>query len=58
MITPLPPYPATLVKTQGTRTIVVADLHLGWEMALSHEGIHVPTQTPKLLRKILDIVVS
>ena len=58
MITPLPPYPATLVKTQGTRTIVVADLHLGWEMALSHEGIHVPTQTPKLLRKILDIIVS
>jgi len=58
MITPLPPYPAALVKTQGTRTIVVADLHLGWEMALSHRGIHVPTQTPKLLRKILDIVVS
>jgi len=58
MITPLPPYPAALVKTQGTRTIVVADLHLGWEMALSHRGIHVPTQTPKLLRKILDIIVS
>lgn len=58
MITPLPPYPAALVKSQGTRTIVVGDLHLGWEMALSHKGIHVPTQTPKLLRKMVDIIIA
>jgi putative SbcD/Mre11-related phosphoesterase len=58
MITPLPPYPAALVKTQETRVIVVADLHIGWEMALARKGIHVPTQTPKLLRKLTDLLLA
>jgi len=52
MITPLTPHPAALVKTKDTRVLVVADLHIGWEIALSEKGIHVPTQTPKLLQKI------
>jgi len=56
MITPLWPYPAALVKAQGKRVIIIADLHIGWEMALSEKGIHVPTQTPKLLRKLKTIV--
>jgi putative SbcD/Mre11-related phosphoesterase len=56
MITPLPPYPAAIVKTQDTRVIVVADLHIGWEMALSREGIHVPSQTSKLTKKLTDIL--
>jgi len=56
MITPLLPHPAALVKTQKTRTIVIADLHIGWEMALSEKGIHVPTQTPKLLQKLKNII--
>jgi hypothetical protein len=58
MITPLPPYPAALVKTQKTRAIVVADLHIGWEIALWNEGIHVPTQTPKLLKKLADLITA
>jgi hypothetical protein len=36
--------------------MVIADLHIGWEMALSEKGIHVPTQTPKLLAKLMSIV--
>jgi putative SbcD/Mre11-related phosphoesterase len=56
MITPLWPYPAALVKVQGKRVMIIADLHIGWEMALSEKGIHVPTQTPKLLRKLKTIV--
>jgi len=56
MITPLLPHPAALVKTQKTRTMVIADLHIGWEMALSEKGIHVPTQTPKLLQKLKNII--
>jgi len=56
MITPLWPYPAALVKAQGKRMMIIADLHIGWEMALSEKGIHVPTQTPKLLRKLKTIV--
>ena len=56
MIAPLPPYAAALVKTHGIRTIAIADLHIGWEMALSKEGIHVPTQTPKLLKKLEELL--
>jgi len=58
MITPLPPYPAALLRMGNERTIAVADLHIGWEMALSDEGIHVPTQTPKLLKKLLDLLFT
>ena len=56
MITLLSPYPAALAKSRGLRTVVVADLHIGWEVALSQEGIHVPSQTPKLLKKLVDVV--
>lgn len=56
MITPLPPYPAALLRVANERTMVIADLHIGWEIALSKEGIHVPTQTPKLLKKLLDLL--
>jgi putative SbcD/Mre11-related phosphoesterase len=56
MITPLPPYPAALLKARSTRLIAIADLHIGWEMSLSSEGIHVPTQTPKLLKRLTELL--
>jgi len=56
MITPLTPHPAALVKEGKTRTLVVADLHIGWEIALSEKGIHVPTQTPKILQKLKSLL--
>ncbi len=56
MITPLPPSSAALVKTQKARAMVIADLHIGWEMSLSERGIHVPTQTPKLLSKLASLI--
>jgi putative SbcD/Mre11-related phosphoesterase len=56
MITPLWPYPAALIQTRQRRTIVVADLHIGWEMAMSGKGIHVPSQTPKLLAKLKELI--
>jgi putative SbcD/Mre11-related phosphoesterase len=56
MITPLPPHPAALIKTKKSRTLVIADLHIGWEIALSEKGIHVPTQTPRLLNRLKDII--
>ncbi len=56
MITPLPPHPAALVKTQKTRIMVIADLHIGWEMSLSKKGMHVPTQMPKLLEKLTNLI--
>jgi len=56
MITPLIPHPAALIKTEKTRTMVIADLHIGWEMALSERGIYVPTQMPKLLAKLTTLI--
>jgi putative SbcD/Mre11-related phosphoesterase len=35
---------------------VIADLHVGWEIALAQGGIHVPSQTPKILSKLLQII--
>lgn len=56
MITPLTPYPAALIKAKKTRTLVIADLHVGWEIALSQKGIYVPTQMPRLLRRLERII--
>ena len=58
MITPLIPHPAALIKTRKTTTLVIADLHIGWEIALSQKGIHVPTQTPKLLQKLKNLIFT
>jgi hypothetical protein len=35
---------------------VIADLHIGWEVALSQQGIHIPSQTSKLVRKLEEVV--
>ncbi len=56
MLTPLFPYPAALVETPKSRIMAIADLHIGWEMALSQKGIHVPTQTPKLLSRLAALI--
>lgn len=45
-----------MVKTEKTRTLIVADLHLGWELELQARGIHVPSQTPKLLKKLVTLL--
>ena len=58
MITLLIPYPAALIKTRKTTTLVIADLHIGWEIALSQKGIHVPTQIPKLLQKLRHLIFT
>jgi hypothetical protein len=56
MITPLWPHPAALIRVQQKRIIALADLHIGWEMAVSRKGIHIPTQTPKLLGRLKDLI--
>lgn len=53
MLTLLIPNAAALMKTAKTRTLVIADPHLGWETALQAKGIHVPSQTSRLLKKLV-----
>src|SRR5665647_1760837 len=50
------PHPAAMVKTQKTKTLLIADPHIGWEVALQEKGIHVPSQTIKILNKLIDII--
>ncbi len=56
MIKLLLPHPAALIKTGKTKTLVIADPHLGWEMALQDKGIHIPSQTSRLLQKLVAII--
>jgi len=57
MIKPLWPHPAALIRVQQRRIMVIADLHIGWEMAVSRKGIHLPTQTPKLLGRLKELLL-
>ena len=34
----------------------MADLHIGWEVALAERGIHLPSQSPKIKEKLLRLV--
>jgi len=53
---PVRPYPAILLQEGPKQILVVADLHIGWEAALIEKGIHVPSQTPKILTKMLRLI--
>jgi putative SbcD/Mre11-related phosphoesterase len=48
--------PAAMVKTPKTKTLLIADPHIGWEIELQKKGIHVPSQTPKLQNKLATIL--
>jgi putative SbcD/Mre11-related phosphoesterase len=56
MLKLLLPSAAALIKTGKTKTLVITDPHLGWEIALQAKGIHVPSQTSKLLRKLVALL--
>jgi putative SbcD/Mre11-related phosphoesterase len=53
---PLIPFPALLIEEGSERTLVVADLHIGWEVSLVEKGIHIPSQISKIQTKLLQLV--
>ncbi len=53
---PLRPFPVLFLKRGSERVLVVSDLHLGWEAALVEKGVHVPSQTFKILDKITQLI--
>ena len=57
-VKPVVDQPALLLENNGERVLVIADLHLGWEVTLAHQGIHVPSQVPRLLEKLRKILVD
>lgn len=52
---PLIPFPALIIE-DSERILVVADLHIGWEMSLTDSGIYIPSQAHKLRTKLLQII--
>ena len=52
------PQPAALIKNGVKKTLVIADPHLGWEMALQEKGIHVPSQTPRIMEKLKTLLLE
>jgi putative SbcD/Mre11-related phosphoesterase len=52
------PHPAALIKTQNSKTLLIADPHIGWEMELQGKGIHVPSQTIKLFDKLAALILE
>ena len=56
MLSLLWPNAAAMVKTGSVKTLLIADPHIGWEMELQEKGIHVPSQTPKILNKLTTIL--
>jgi putative SbcD/Mre11-related phosphoesterase len=58
-VKPLPGEPVLVLeptKGKGERTIVLADLHIGFEATLFRAGMHLPSQTDSKVRHILSIV--
>ena len=35
---------------------MIGDLHIGWEVTLGQQGIHVPSQTSKMLQRLIAII--
>lgn len=56
LLKPITPYAALLLISGSEKFLVVSDLHLGWEASLAEEGIHIPSQTGKLLKKIERVI--
>lgn len=45
-----------MAKTVQTKTLLISDPHIGWEIELQDKGIHVPSQTSKLLAKLSAVI--
>ncbi len=56
LITPVKSFPALLLRKGSERVLVVADLHIGWEVSLAEKGIHVPSQTERILEKMMQAI--
>ena len=56
LIRPALPWQALLVESVGEKVLVIADLHIGFEHELAGMGINIPSQTPKIQAKLLQIL--
>lgn len=55
---PVRPEAAILLKTSTERVLLISDLHIGWEVALAKEGFHIPSQTPRFLKRLRQLITT
>ena len=55
VIRPLTPHPALMLEGDET-VLVVADVHLGFELELMESGINIPSQTRRLAEAVGELV--
>lgn len=53
---PIGSEPALLLQRGREKVVVIGDLHIGWEVTLGQQGIHVPSQTSKMLQRLTAII--
>jgi len=53
---PIGSEPALLLRHSNERIVVIGDLHIGWEVTLAQQGIHIPSQTSKMLSRLRGII--
>ena len=55
-VKPIGSEPALLLRHKNERVVVIGDLHIGWEVTLAQQGIHIPSQTDKMLSRLRAII--
>jgi len=55
-LAPLIPFPVLGIEKDYEKILVAGDFHIGWEISLAQQGIHIPSQTPKLIEKMIKII--
>jgi len=50
------PHPALLVEEKGKRTIIISDLHIGFEERFTKSGVRIPSSTYKLVDELMQMV--
>ncbi|MEM3402118.1 MAG: metallophosphoesterase [Candidatus Hadarchaeales archaeon] len=55
-IAPVPDVPALRIKDKNERILAITDLHIGIEWELSKQGISLPSQVPRLKKRLLNLI--
>jgi putative SbcD/Mre11-related phosphoesterase len=55
-VNPVVPYPALLLRGKADRSLIISDLHIGWEASLAEQGLHIPSQAKKHAEKLRLII--
>lgn len=45
-----------LFVSGSEKSLIIGDLHMGWEASLAEKGLHIPSQAPKFLARLRTIV--